>query len=200
MSTAEHLIFSLREESRGVHVLLWDDKEDLVRVLTVLRAGLPDVSMAPLLVSNAPDSTRALLSMVEGRLPPLDHSGDEPEPSPPADPRLWVLFLQQAVGQDVGHWLNGWRRPISEPRGTLFVIRHADYAAFQRTAPDLASYVGPRLFDSSGILLICTGEMAERIETALPEEFADILRSLPGEAPSPEELDGWVRMIRGEGG
>ena len=198
MSTAEQLIFSLSEESRGIHVLLWEDKDVLVRVILTLRAALPRLSPEPLLLTGARDSLRTLHSVIASRVPPVDHFEDETEPETVSagDPHLWVFFLQQAVGREVGPWLNGWRRPLSEPGGTLFVIRHADFDTFQRMAPDLASYVGPRIFDASGMLLICPKETVKQIETSLPDRYGEILRSLPGETPSPEEIGGWVSSIR----
>ena len=38
MSTAQQLAFSISTERRAIHVLLWDDKNDLVRALLALLA------------------------------------------------------------------------------------------------------------------------------------------------------------------
>jgi hypothetical protein len=52
MATSEQLGFSLREERRGVHALIWDDIGDLYRVLLVTVAGLGEQRVQPLLISR----------------------------------------------------------------------------------------------------------------------------------------------------
>jgi len=64
MSTAEELAFSIREERRGAHVLLWDDQGDLARALLVFRAALGAVPIEPMLLASTEDA-----GMLGPRLP-----------------------------------------------------------------------------------------------------------------------------------
>lgn len=58
MGTAEQLASSLRNEGRGVHLLLWDDKEDLVHALLILTAATSDVAWQPILVPTVESELR----------------------------------------------------------------------------------------------------------------------------------------------
>ena len=139
MSTAEKLAFSIYTERRGIHVLLWDDQNDLVRALLALFAGLDDLQTHALLVSDDASDLRALREMVETHMP-ISNEETEPERDPHArQSQFRLLFIQQASSNAVGPWLNGWRRPLSDPPGSMLVIRHADFVAFQRDAPDIGS-------------------------------------------------------------
>jgi hypothetical protein len=109
----------------------------------------------------------------------------------PACP-LWLIFLQQASAGLVGPWLNGWRGPLSAPPGALLLIRHADYQAFQRAAPDLVSFVGPRVYEAEGMLSVASPDVVSRLDIALPINILDILGQLPGSLPPPGELDQWI--------
>src|SRR5262249_25441092 len=102
-------------------------------------------------------------------------------------------FLQQARTELIGPWLNGWRRPLSESPGSLLVIRSADFPAFQRDAPDLTSFVGPRVYDASTMLSLFTPRTAQHLETIMPRELVDILKHLPGKTPSRNELRQWLK-------
>jgi hypothetical protein len=42
MESAEHLARVLSLQTRGIQVLLWEHKTDLIRALAVLQAALPD--------------------------------------------------------------------------------------------------------------------------------------------------------------
>lgn len=192
MSTAQQLAFSIRIERRGIHVLLWDDQDDLVRALLALFAGLPDPAVHALLVSDDGDDLRALAQLVETRVRITGEESDSTPDSASWENRFWILFLQQASTSRVGPWLNGWRRPISDPPGSMLVIRHTDFDPFQRSAPDIASFVGPRIYDASTMLSVFSNEIYERLQDRLPNEIEFILRRLPGTAPSRQDAANWI--------
>ena len=195
MGTAEQLAFSITEEPRAVHVLLWDDQDDLVRALLVLCAALEDhVPIHALLASTEEKGLAALRKVVESRSPVSeDPSANSASGDSPAK-HLWILFVPQATSKQVGPWLNGWRRPLSEPPGTLLVIRHADFEPFQRNAPDLASYAGPRIYDASTMLSVFSEETHRRIRPTLPSKVEHILKQLPGNLPPREEITQWIAV------
>ena len=192
MSTADQLAFSIRVERGGIHVLLWDDQNDLVRALLALSAGLTDSRIHALLVSDGGDDLRALRQLVETRVRITGEESDSTPESASWEDRLWILFLQQASTSRVGPWLNGWRRPISDPPGSMLVIRHADLDPFQRSAPDIASFVGPRIYDASTMLSVFSKETYERLRNRLPDEIEPILARLPGTAPSERDVANWI--------
>ncbi len=197
MALVEQLAFSLHEEGHGVHALLWDDMDDLYRVLLITIAALGEMPTQPLLISNEVTRIKELNDMIQGRLRvQVEQEGmpDQIDDSPPPPHPLWILFLQQAVSIQVGPRLNGWRRPLSEPRGTLMVVRNADFMDFRRNAPDLASFIGPRISDASRMMMVCSRETFEKLQKALPEPFESILRQLPGRAPTAEELADWAPL------
>jgi hypothetical protein len=186
MSTAEELAFSIREERRGAHVLLWDDQGDLARALLIFRAALGAVPIEPMLLASTKDA--GILGVkISAR-----SSGDTNESGQPSR-ALWLIFLQQASAILIGPWLNGWRGPLSEPPGTLLLIRHADYEPFQRAAPDLASYAGPRVYDAARMLSLASSQTISRIDLPLPGPIIEILRKLPGTLPPAGELEQWAR-------
>jgi hypothetical protein len=193
MSTADQLAFSIRAEGRGVHVLLWDDQNDLVRALLALFAGITDSPMHALLVSDDENDLLALRQLVESRVPIAEEETDSRGDSDTPAGRFWILFLQQASTGAVGPWLNGWRRPISDPPGAMLVIRHADFDPFQRNAPDIASFVGPRICDASTMLSVFSKPTHKRLESRLPSEIERILTRLPGTPPSEQDVANWIR-------
>jgi hypothetical protein len=197
MALVEQLATSLREEGRGVHALLWDDMGDLVRVLLVTHAALGDIPIEPRLVSGETKRLEEIRELIQSRVAEqiqnerLEDMADDPDPPPHP---LWILFLQQAASEQVGPRLNGWRRPLSESRGTLLVIRNADFIGFQRKAPDLASFIGPRIYDASQMLMICSGETLLGLKRTLPDLIEGILRQLPGTLPTAQELMDWTPL------
>jgi len=193
MSTAEQLAFSISVERGSVHILLWDDKHDLVRALLVLFAGLEDLRTHGLLVSDDEKDLRALRQLVETRIPPTEDDLQSDQDSESFQNQLWLLFVQQASCNAVGPWLNGWRRPVSEPPGAMLVIRHADFAPFQRNAPDVASFVGPRVYDASTMLSVFSGTTYARLRHHLPDEIELTLNRLPGASPAEQEVADWIR-------
>jgi hypothetical protein len=197
MAIVEALAFSLREEGRGVHALLWDSLVDLYRVLLIARAVLGETEMEPRLISNDAAHIKELNDMIQGRLDNqiLEEAAQSQEGEISIQPHpIWVLFVQQAVSKQVGPRLNGWRRPLSEPSGTLLVVRNADFDDFQRSAPDLASFIGPRIYDSSRLALVCSRDTVGKLKKTLPEPFDRILRQLPGSVPMTKELADWAPL------
>ena len=188
MSTAEELAFSIQTEGHGVHCLLWDDKDDLVRALLILNAAMGNIKVWSFLVSTD-ESISRLKKVINERPAPEEH--DSPDvghgPSP-----FWILFLQQAVTQRMGPWLNGWRDPLARAPGTLLVVRHADFDAFQRSAPDLASFIGPKIYNASTMLSIWSSTVSNEIRPDLPSDQESILDQLPGPPPLRDDLVKWI--------
>jgi hypothetical protein len=194
MSTAEQLAFSISTERRAIHALLWDDQDDLVRALVVLFAGLPDdLQTHSLFVSDDEEHLRVLRDLVESRVDVFDGETKTERASDSVRNRFWLFFLQQACSLSAGPWLNGWRRPMSDPPGTMLVIRHADFDSFQRNAPDLASFIGSRIFDSSTMLSVFSRTTYERLKPRLPKDVQTILTRLPGTAPDERTVRNWIQ-------
>ncbi len=195
MALIEQLAFSLREEGRGVHALLWDDMGDLVRVLMVTHAALGEMPIQSHLISSETRRLEDLRDLIEESvIDQIQHErgeGAADDADPPPHP-LWILFLQQTASEQAGPRLNGWRRPLSEPRGTLLILRNADFRDFQRYAPDLASFIGPRIYDASRLMMVCSSSTLERLKKDIPRSIESILRQLPGTLPSAEELADWT--------
>ena len=191
MGTAEELAFSLREEGHGVHALLWDAPDDLVHALLVLRASLAEMPVYPLLMAGE-QSFAELQKYINSRCPIQGDTEAQTASGATAARSLAFIFLPQASSRHTGGWLNGWRSPLSEPLGTLLVIRHADFDAFQRSAPDLASFIGPRIHDASTMLSILSDETAAKISTALPPEWERIVQQLPGKPPTKADIQSWL--------
>jgi hypothetical protein len=195
MALIEQLAFSLREEGRGVHVLLWDDMGDLVRALLVTHAALGEIPIRSLLISSEARSLEGLRDLIqESVIDQIQYErreGAADEADAPSHP-LWILLLQQTASEQAGPRLNGWRRPLSEPRGTLLIVRNADFHDFQRYAPDLASFIGPRIYDASRLMMVCSGNTLGRLKKGFPEPFESILQQLPGTLPTAEELADWT--------
>lgn len=193
MSTAEQLGFSISVEGRGIHVLLWDDQHDLVRALLALYARLANLRTDALLLSDDRKDLVALRQLVETRVRISDDESDlARDPESPRD-QFWILFIQQASSNAVGPWLNGWRRPISDPPGAMLVIRHADFDSFQRNAPDIASFVGARIYDASTMLSVFSKTTYEGLKTRLPHQIETVLGRLPGTSPSEQDVAHWIK-------
>lgn len=193
MSTAEQLAFSICTERRGIHALLWDDQNDLVRALLALFAGLDDLQIQALLVSDDEKDLQALRELVETQMPISAEEAESQRESQSRPSQFQLLFLQQASSNAVGPWLNGWRRPLSDPPGSMLVIRHADFVAFQRDAPDIASFVGPRIYDASTMLSVFSKTTYERLEARLPNEIEAVLSRLPGTLPTERDIADWIK-------
>ena len=193
MATAEQLAKSIQLDGQGVHVLLWDHQDDLVRALIVLFAALHDTPLQPLLLASAQASVSDLRKIFELRPQEKDSVTSEEDSLVPSRQSLLVLFLQQATSSSIGPWLNGWRSALAEKPGALLVVRHADFLDFQRNAPDLASFFASKAFDTSSMLSIWSASTAKRMKTLLPREVVGILGKLPGKMPSGKDIESWVR-------
>ena len=191
MATAERMAESIRIEGQGVFALLWDAKEDLVRALLLLDAALHDVPKRSLLLTPGGGAVDALRRLIETRV--VIRAGDaDGEQRQATAHELWYLYLQQALSELVGPWLNGWRSPLRQRPGAILVIRHADFEPFQRSAPDLASFVGPRIHNASTMLSTASAATLGRLGARLAGPDADILRELPGNMPHENELRQWI--------
>ena len=72
MESAEHLAQELRIQTRGIQVLLWEHKTDLLRALAVLQAALPNFPDVPILLPTAPaDLQKFSIGLFERREEPL---------------------------------------------------------------------------------------------------------------------------------
>ena len=196
MSTAEALTFSMHEEPHGIHILLWGSKEDLVRALLIFLAIKQDWQICPILVSSQNSHLETLKKLVSTRYPLEEELALDQDSHLQIATQMWILFIAQASTKTVGPWLNGWRKALSEPLGTLLIVRHADFIGLQRNAPDLISYAGPRIYDASTMLSICSEEVSKTVKTSLPPSFNTILKELPGELPHQDELHRWVNALR----
>lgn len=193
MATAEQMAKSLLLDGGGVHCLLWEDQDDLVRALIVFRASLLGATLLPCLLSSAEQSVGELRKILEMR--PVEKNDENDyfvfEQTRKA---ILILFLQQAASETIGPWLNGWRSALAKPPGTLIVIRYADFIAFQRHAPDLAGFIGPKIHDASSFLSLWSQETSKRLQIELPKDFATLLKQLPGKTPSPIEIKTWIEQ------
>lgn len=193
MNTAEQLAESIALDHKGVHVLLWDDQEDLVHALVILLAVLDGMPKQFRLLSPSEDSVQQLRSTFERTSVDESIHASDAGPLRPDRDFLLVLFLQQATSTFWGPWLNGWRSALADTPGTLLVIRNADFLGFQRHAPDLASFFESKVYDSSSMLSIWSHETETRISTRLPGELRGILNELPGPTPEKRELERWLK-------
>ncbi len=193
MATAEQMAKSIRLENQGVFALLWDAKEDLVRALLILNATLGEMPKRALLLAPGSESVVALRSLIETRVI-ISETGEEADANPAPVPicELWLLFLQQASYAAVGPLLNGWRSSLRQSHGTILIIRHADFEPFQRSAPDLASFIGPRIVNASNLLSLFSNNTRKKLKAKLPEVWTRILAELPGTMPPDETIREWI--------
>ena len=193
MATAEQMATSIRLEKQGVFALLWDAKEDLVRALLILNAALIDIPKRALLLAPGNQSVSALRSLIETRVIISEPKEEAAELTTQlAATELWLIFLQQASHQVVGPLLNGWRSSIRQAYGTVIIARHVDFERFQRAAPDLASFIGPRIYNASNLLSIFSDETRKHLNVTLPAEWIKILVELPGAMPTDETIREWI--------
>ena len=193
MGTAEYFFESILIERKGVHALTWEDKGDLTRALTVLAVLFNGIQTYPLLLTSAELAERELGSLFAIKPISENESNDQRyEPSLRRDSFL-LLFLDQAAGSTIGPLLNGWRSALAEPPGALLIIRSADFTDFQRNAPDLASFIGPKISDTSTMLSIWSTKVSDKIRAQIPPKIKEILKKLPGEDLSEKEIVEWIK-------
>jgi hypothetical protein len=184
MESAEHLALTLGVQTRGIQILLWEHKTELVRALIVLKAGLQDFPEAPILL---PTEQKDLLRFSIG----LFENSEEP----PLRERRIILVPQASTGT-VGSWLNGWRRQLANPPGTLFVIRRADFLALYRRAPDLMSFAQSEIHETTDMMPLIDQDILIRISGKLPDAWNEPLNALPGVMPSEQAILNWVEHLK----
>jgi hypothetical protein len=184
MSSAEYLAQDLRMQSRGIHVICWDDKADLVHALLVLQSAFTRFPETPtLLPTQQSDLQRFGLGLFENADKPTDSS-------------MRILLIPQASTEATGAWLNGWRRRLSDPPGTLIVIRHTDLMALYRRAPDLMSFAQSEIHEASSLLPLVTRETLDRMREVFPDGWNEPLNSLPGSMPPKADILKWMKTLR----
>ena len=184
MESAERLARAFALKQHGLQVLLWENKTDLVRALLVLKAALPDFPDSPILLpSDQVDLQRLGIDLYE--------QAEDTEPRV----RRFIL-IPQASTESVGAWLNGWRQRLSEPPGTVLVIRRADYAGLCRRAPDLTSFAHSDVHEATGLLPLIDRDTSERLPIQLPHPWHEPLRFLPGEMPVQSDIDVWTKQLQ----
>ncbi len=187
MRTAEHLAKEILLEKKGVYSLVWDNKGELVRALLTVLAVFDSMPIKPMFLDSTDESIRLLKKSLD-----IQPNGDINESRNREEIRLF--FLQQATSGTTGPWLNGWRSYLAKAPGTLIVIRNADFTAFQRKAPDLASFVGPKIFETANMLSLWRSETYDKIEPVLPEHILEIINRFPGNCPSEKEIAEWIKQ------
>lgn len=196
MFASEKFFFSVMADRAGIHAILWDDKTELVRALLVLRAVMQAVEFEFLAVSGGQNDLDQLIGIIDARRPnPVQSDADN---LAVRENTFVILLLQQASSQTVGPWLNGWRTPLSEPPGSILVIRAADFGQFQRNAPDLSSFIGPKVLDSSSMISHFSTKVVSSLSATLPPAAIDALARLPGEMPTRNQLNDWIQRCADE--
>ena len=182
MESAEHLALALALCRQGVQVLLWENKTDLIRALLVLRATLTDFPNVPVLMPNEQVVLQEFsIKLFEG---------------PAGTTTRRFLLIPQASTETIGKWLNGWRQRLSDPPGTMLIIRRSDYAALCRRAPDLMSFAQSDVHETTGLLPLIEQSLLRDLSPNLPSGWYDCLNNLPGELPTEEELSQWTQQLR----
>lgn len=192
MSTAEYLASSMKIDNQGIHVLLWDEKDDLVRALIVYFAAIKVLKTHVMLLDSSKIAENILRSLFEIR--PIEEESDAEIDNVKMPKRevILILFIQQASSDTIGPLLNGWRNALSDKPGTLIVVRNADLIHFQRSAPDLFSFIGPKIFDCSNMLSIWTESTFKEIQIPMDPAVLQIIEKLPGESVNWTEIDSWL--------
>ncbi|MFQ5677090.1 MAG: hypothetical protein ACE5G1_14450, partial [bacterium] len=65
MSNAEYFANSMLLDCRGIHLVIWDDKGELVRALLIILAAINEIQVRPLLLSSAKESEEKLRELFE---------------------------------------------------------------------------------------------------------------------------------------
>jgi hypothetical protein len=183
MESAEHLARAFALKKHGIQVLLWENKTDLIRALLVLKAALADFPDSPVLLPiEQTDLQRFSIDLYE-----------QAEQCSNASRRF--LLIPQASTEPVGAWLNGWRRRLADPPGTVIVIRRSDYVALCRRAPDLMSFAQADVHESTGLLPLIDRATLERWPSQLPDAWYERLNFLPGEMPAKGESADWRKQL-----
>jgi hypothetical protein len=157
MASAEHLAYALSMQTRGIQVLLWEHKVDLIRALLVVRAAMPDFPDAPVVIpTEQSDLQRFSIDLFE-------------ESDQPRTGSRRILLIPQGSTGVIGTWLNGWRRRLADPPGTLLVVRRAEFVALYQRAPDLMSFAQSEVHAATGLLPLVEPGTLARISGRLPD-------------------------------
>jgi hypothetical protein len=184
MASAEQLARMLRLHTRGIRVLLWESKTDLVRALLIAQAALSEFPTAPVVLpTEQTDLQRFSIDLFE-----------KPEES--QSQSLRIILIPQASIETIGTWLNGWRSRLADPPGTLLVMRHAEFVALYRRAPDLMSFAHSDVYDATEMLPLVDEQTVKRVSEQLPDAWYAPLRDLPGEMPTSKETADWIARLK----
>ena len=114
-----------------------------------------------------------------------------------ASEALLILVLEHTAGRVVGPALNGWRKALARPPGSLLVIHEAEVQEFQRGAPDLASFLTAQQLRADSSLPLWDEESCSSLRRAWLEEpylrLPEAVQSLPGEPLDEDEFRAWLR-------
>jgi hypothetical protein len=188
MESAEHLAQTIGLRNRGIQVLLWENKTDLVRALLVLKAALPDFPDEPTML---PTSLSALQMFSVG----LSEAHESGSPD-----KRRILLVPQASIEAVGAWLNGWRHQLAMPPGCILAIRRADFVTLCRRAPDLMSFAQSDIHEATGLLPVIDEPTLNRMSDRLPDGWYKPLDRLPGNMPLPIDGEEWISRLRSYAG
>ena len=191
MNTAEAFAKNILLEKKGVYILAWTEKQDLVRALLVIHAVLSEIQIKSMLLeveATVHSQLRDLFQFTDKNNAALLDSED----SLFNREDMLLLYLQQASSTTIGPILNGWRSSIASSPGAILVVRSADLLSLERNAPDMASFVGPRISETTSFLSIWSKPTGQKLNNRLPKSTWHILGKLPGKLPQQEEINAWI--------
>ena len=184
MESAEHLVRVLSLQARGVQVLIWEQKIDLMRAIVLLKAALPGFPDSPVLL---PTEAAALLEFSIRLF-------EQAENATPVERR--VILIPQGNTTVAGEWLNGWRRQLAQSPGTLIVIRRIDFNTLCRAAPDLMSFAQSDVHEVTELLPLVEKATLDHLTFRLSDLWYEALEALPGAMPSDEEIADWLSQLQ----
>lgn len=191
MNTAELFAKNIILEKKGVFLLEWSEKPDLIRALLVLISIIGEDLINPTLLESEITTNNYLKDLFQIRQI-SDNILDDNYYFLPARKEILFLFLQQAASSTVGPILNGWRSALSSVPGSILFVRTPDVMSLQRSAPDLSSFIGPKIADATTFLSIWSQETQMKLNDKIPENILQILEKLPGVLPQNGELESWI--------
>src|SRR5262249_32591060 len=107
-----------------------------------------------------------------------------------------VILVPQASTNAVSSWMNGWRRQLAVPPGTLIVIRRADYHLLFRRAPDLMSFAQSEVHEATELMPMLQNDVVSRVSANLTSAWIKALGELPGEMPKSGAIEAWIEKLR----
>lgn len=196
MNTAELFAKSIIIEKKGVFLLEWSEKPDLIRALLVLISIIGEDLINPTLLESEITAKKYLKDLFQIRQ--VSNSMFDDNYLVPPRKEILFLFLQQAASTTVGPILNGWRSALSSMPGSILFVRNPDVMSLQRSAPDLSSFIGPKMADATTFLSIWSQETQIKLNNKIPKNIWQILEKLPGVLPQDGELASWITDNRSE--